>query len=352
MQTALKGVGMKKVLIGVSGGVDSSVSAYLLKEQGYDVYGVHFSLRDGVFDSLDAKSVCKSLDIPLYEVDFSAKFEESVFSEFINDYATGLTPNLCVLCNQKIKFGLLFEFAKTLGIDTVATGHYCSVEKVDGRTFLKCAKDEGKDQTYFLNQVKESVFENVLFPLASYSKEEVRKIAEDNGLVTAHKKGSSDICLMQDKSFREFLKPYIPEKKGEIVSDKGELVGHHDGLYNFTLGQRKGLGLGGKQGESGRWFVIGKDCKNNKLIVSHGSEDALFSDRLVLENCNFIGITPKESFSCLAKTRYRQQAEPCTVYIKENFVEVIFDNPQRAITSGQYCVFYKDGYCIGGGKIK
>lgn len=342
---------MQKVLIGVSGGVDSSVACHLLKEEGYEVIGAHFSLRDNLFDNSDAKAVCDALNIELITVDFSEIFEKSVFSEFIKDYASGITPNICVRCNQKIKFGALIELANSLGIDKIATGHYCKIENVDGKTKLVCPKDSQKDQTYFLNQVPESVLSKVIFPLSDLTKEEVRRIAEENHLITASKKDSSDICIMQNQSLKTFLSQYIKANKGKIIDSSGNVVGEHDGLFNYTLGQRKGLGLGGKTGESGRWFVVNKDRKTNALIVSHGSEDALYEKELSVYDCNYIGFSPTSNFRCLAKTRYRQNAQPCAVYVDGDKAKVVFDEPQRAITSGQYCVFYLDGYLIGGGRI-
>lgn len=343
---------MKKVVIGVSGGVDSSVAAYLLKKEGYDVEGVHFVLKKGVGDDVDALSVCNALGIKYHEADFSNVFSEKVFSRFIDDYRSGLTPNLCVLCNKFVKFGALIDFADSLGADFIATGHYCSLLRENGRTRLLRPSDSEKDQTYFLNQVAESALSRVLFPLAGLTKSEVRKIADEAGLVTAYKKGSSDICLMGETSFRDFIAPFIEPKKGKIITENGEFVGEHDGLFNYTLGQRKGLGLGGKSGEAGRWFVVGKNTADNSLIVSHGSEDALYSGKFTVKNCNWIGFDPPEEFRALCKTRYRQEAQPASVIIYDGTATVKFDEPQRAITPGQFCVFYSSDACLGGGVIE
>lgn len=342
---------MEKVLVGISGGVDSSVAALLLKNSGYQVVGVHFSLKNGVGDTADALAVCNALDIPLHTVDFSQVFDSRVFQPFINEYQVGKTPNLCVMCNKQIKFGALVDFANGLGITKIATGHYCKTVSVNGQTYLACAKDAQKDQTYFLNQVPASVLDNVLFPLADLSKQEVRALAERHNLVTAHKKGSSDICLMGDMKFANFIAPYMKPRTGDVVTDNGVKVGQHSGLYNFTIGQRKGLGLGGVKGESGRWFVVGKNTKTNVLTVSHGSEDALFTTEVRLEDCNFFAKVPSCTEKLFAKTRYSQQMAECTVAVDHTNAVVQFFVQQRAVTSGQYCVFYQNGLCLGGGKI-
>ncbi len=342
---------MKKVIIGMSGGVDSSVGAYLLLKQGYDVEGVHFTIKKGVGDLHDAQTICNELGIKLHVVDFSRDFDKDVFKPFIEEYEKGLTPNICVCCNQHIKFGKLFEFAMSQNADYLATGHYASTKFIDGRCYLCCPTDNQKDQTYFLNQVPESALSKTLFPLSGLIKEQVRQIAQENNLITAHKKGSSDICLMGDMSFRQFISPYLKAKKGKIIDDKGELVGEHNGLFNFTLGQRKGLGLGGKAGESGRWFVVSKNISTNTLIVSHGSEEKLFTKELILSNCNWIGYTPQDGESLLVKTRYAQLPCLATINFVGDKIKVTFFEKQRAVTSGQYCVFYKDNNCLGGGKI-
>lgn len=343
---------MKKVIVGMSGGVDSSVAAYLLIKQGYQVEGVHFTLKEGVGDLADAQKVCNSLGIKLYAVNFSQIFNDKVFQPFISEYEQGLTPNVCVECNKNVKFGALYNFAISQGADYVATGHYASTEIINGRCFLKCPTDALKDQTYFLNQVSERALSQTLFPLSGLNKEQVRKIAEENNLITAHKKGSSDICLMGDLTFREFLKPFVKPKKGKIIDLSGKVVGEHNGLFNFTLGQRKGLGLGGIAGENGgRWFVVGKNVKTNCLIVSHGSEEELFSQSLELLNCNWIGKTPVSGERVLVKTRYAQNPSPAIINFEKEKISVNFLEPQRAITPGQYCVFYQNGYCLGGGKI-
>ena len=342
-----------KVLLGMSGGVDSSVAALLLKRQGYSVTGVNFSFTDNI-DRSDVTAVAEKLGVPLVFVDFKDIFKQKVLSPFIAAYSHGKTPNICVACNKFIKFGAMFDLADKYGCQYVSTGHYCSITNVSGHFYLSQAKDGAKDQTYFLHQITEEKLARVLFPLAELEKSEVRNIAERENLVTAHKKGSSDICVMGDMSFPEFIGQYIPAATGDIVDDKGVVVGKHKGIFNYTLGQRKGLDLGGRSGEDGRWFVIGKDVAKNRLIVSHGDENALLTRSVTVKNVNFINGAPEDqTFDCFAKTRYRQSATAATVRLFDgNKAEVIFREPVRAATSGQYCVFYDGQYCLGGGEIE
>lgn len=344
---------MKKVLLGMSGGVDSSVAAYLLQKEGYEVIGLHFSLTKKKENLADLDAVCKRLNIKYYVADFSKIFQEKVFTPFLEEYKAGNTPNICVLCNKYIKFGALYDKAKELGCDYLSTGHYCSLEERAGRTCLVKAKDSKKDQTYFLNRVSEEVLKKTLFPLYGYTKEEVRKIAEDNDIPTASKKDSSDVCLAEGRKFVDFLAEYLPSKQGDIVSDKGEKVGRHDGLFRYTLGQRKGLNLGGKKGEDGRWFVIKKDGAKNVLYVSHGDESSLMSKTFTVCDLNFITPPEKTVFECTVKTRYRATEKAATVTVLNDgkSARVCLKEADRAITIGQYAVFYSDGVCMGGGKI-
>ena len=348
----------KKVVVGISGGVDSSVAAYMLKQEGYDVVGLfmrnwketdeggHCTAEE---DYADALRVCATLDIPFYSADFSKEYWERVFLHFVDEYKKGRTPNPDVLCNREVKFGPFLERAKLLGADFIATGHYCGVKRESGRTYLTKARDVMKDQTYFLNQLSEKQIENVLFPLQNVEKPEVRKIAEKLGLVTAEKKDSTGICFIGERKFREFLASYIPMQEGDILCD-GKVVGRHQGVYFYTLGQRKGLGIGG---EGERWFVIGKDVQKNILYVSHGEDDILFQKELKCESFNWInGEFPAPVFRASARIRHRQPEQDCTVYVENGKVRVVFDQNQRAIASGQYCVLYVGEVCLGGGVIE
>lgn len=349
------------VVVGMSGGVDSSVAAYLLKQQGYNVIGL-FMLNweetgeDGACtaesDFADVRRVCSALDIPYYSVNFAAQYRERVFAHFLDEYRAGRTPNPDVLCNREIKFGPFREYALSMGADFIATGHYCGIEHQNGSHRLKKAADSGKDQTYFLNQVREEQLANVLFPLAELSKPEVRKIAEETGLVTAKKKDSTGICFIGERNFRKFLKEYLPAQSGKIATLDGETVGEHIGLMYYTLGQRKGLDLGGKRGEEGRWFVVEKDLKNNILYVSHGDEAPLYSKACKASGLNWIGFSPEKEFECTAKFRYRQPEQKVKVKLEGKVATVEFAEPQRAVTEGQYAVFYDETYCLGGGVIE
>ncbi len=353
----------KTVVVGMSGGVDSSVAALLLKRQGYNVIGLFMKNweetgDDGACtaetDFSDVRRVCSVLDIPYYTVNFSKEYMDRVFKYFLAEYEQGRTPNPDVLCNREIKFGPFKEYALKLGADYIATGHYCKIMHDGDKHYLMKAKDQNKDQTYFLNQVTQSQFEGVLFPLADLDKSEVRKIAEENGLVTAGKKDSTGICFIGERNFRKFLMEYIPAKEGDIKTYDGRTLGRHYGLMYYTIGQRRGLDIGGQKGDDGRWFVIEKDLKNNILYVAHGAEDKLYSKGLIMSGINFIPNVPEtKEFECTAKFRYRQEEQGVKVTLLENGkAQVDFNERQRAITEGQYCVLYKGNYCIGGGVIE
>lgn len=351
-----------RVVVGISGGVDSSVAAYLLKQQGHEVIGlfmVNWEEIDGTCtaetDYEDVKRVCNKIGIPYYSVNYAKEYYDRVFKHFLEEYKRGRTPNPDVLCNREIKFGPFLEQARRLGADMIATGHYCKKIEKDGKYYLAKSHDLNKDQSYFLNQLSQSQLQSVLFPLAEIDKPEVRRIAAELELSTATKKDSTGICFIGERNFKNFLKNYLPAMPGDIVDLEGNKVGKHDGLMYYTLGQRRGLNIGGRKGGNGeRWFVVKKDLDKNLLIVSQGEEDELFSNGLYASEMNWIPCLPdKKEFDCFAKFRYRQpdQAVKVTV-LDDKHIKVDFAEPQRAITPGQYAVLYDaDGLCLGGGVI-
>lgn len=353
----------KCVAVGLSGGVDSSVAALILKREGYDVVGLFMrnwkeESPDGVCTAEEdyefVRRVAAKLDIPYYTIDFSKEYAERVFSHFVEEYSKGRTPNPDVLCNSEIKFGPFREFARGVGAEYVATGHYAGVERVSGKTYLIRAADENKDQTYFLNQLSGEQLSNVIFPLCPYQKSEVRRIAAEAGLASAEKKDSTGICFIGERDFRKFLAQYLPMKKGEIRDLSGRVLGEHDGVFFYTIGQRKGFGLGGVKGakNDAPYYVISKDVKRNILYVNQGECPELYASGLETENFNFItdGITDGERVE--VRTRHREPLRPAAAYMTREGVKVIFDFPVRAVTPGQYAVLYKDRVCIGGGVIK
>jgi len=313
----------KTVVVGMSGGVDSSVSAYLLKLQGFNVIGLFMINWEengqctAENDYEDVKRVCNLLDIPYYSVNYAKEYKEKVFKYFLEQYKKGRTPNPDVLCNREIKFGPFLKQAEKLGSDFIATGHYAKKIEKDGLFYLIKAKDLNKDQSYFLNQLSQKQLQKIIFPLADLIKPDVRKIAEKVGLSNAKKKDSTGICFIGERNFKQFLKNYLPAKSGNIITQSGEIVGEHDGLMYYTLGQRRGLNIGGKSGGNGkRWFVLAKNLEDNTLIVSQGEDEALFSDSCKCENFNWIPQKPKsKTFECFAKFRYRQPDQRVTVII-------------------------------------
>lgn len=354
----------KTVVVGMSGGVDSSVAALLLKEQGYDVIGLYMvnweeegenGCCTAEADYEDVKRVCNAIGIPYYTVNFAKEYAERVFRYFLEEYERGRTPNPDVLCNREIKFGPFREYALALGADYIATGHYCDIRHAEGAHYLLKAADANKDQTYFLNQVTQEQLEKVLFPLGRLQKPQVRAVAEKYGFSTAKKKDSTGICFIGERNFRNFLKSYLPAQPGPILTRDGKEVGRHIGLMYYTLGQRRGLGIGGQKGDAGegRWFVTEKDLKNNILYVSHGDESELFTRSCTVSGINWIPSAPREEeFACTAKFRYRQSEQGVRVRkTGENSARVDFEKPQRAVTPGQYAVFYDGERCIGGGVI-
>lgn len=348
-----------RVVIGMSGGVDSSVAALLLKEQGYEVIGVfmknwddtdEFGVCTATQDYEDVIRVCNQIDIPYYSVNFEKEYWDKVFTYFLDEYRSGRTPNPDVMCNKEIKFKAFMDYALSIGAEYVATGHYAQVRKQNGKTELLRGVDTNKDQTYFLNQLTSDVLEKVLFPLGHLEKKDVRKIATENNLATAKKKDSTGICFIGERNFKEFLSEYLPAQPGEMKTLNGEVKGKHDGLMYYTIGQRHGLGIGG-EGEP--WFVVGKNIEENILYVEQGdSNKYLYSDALIASEVNWINEVAN-SFSCTAKFRYRQKDSKVHVTILENNrVHVEFEQDERAVTPGQAVVFYKDEVCLGGGTIE
>ena len=348
-----------RVIVGMSGGVDSSVAALLLKEQGYDVIGIFMKN----WDDTDEKGVCTAtedyedvarvagqLGIPYYAVNFEKQYWDHVFSYFLDEYKAGRTPNPDVICNKEIKFKAFLDHALALGADYVATGHYARVNRADGQVTMLRGIDRGKDQTYFLNQLSKEQLSHVLFPLGELQKSEVRDIARKHQLITANKKDSTGICFIGERNFKEFLSNYLPAKGGDILTIDGEYKGRHDGLMYYTNGQRQGLGIGGP---GGPWFVCGKDLKKNILYVAPDDHSALFSEGLFAENTSWIDSVPEgKSFKCTAKFRYRQPDQSVTVYVEaSDCLTVMFDEPQKAITPGQAVVFYDGDVCLGGATI-
>mgnify|MGYP001625518902 FL=1 len=351
-----------RIVVGISGGVDSSVAAYLLKEQGHDVIGlfmVNWEEKDGSCtaeeDFEDVKRVCNKIGIPYFSVNYSKEYYQRVFEYFLDEYRKGRTPNPDVLCNREVKFGPFLEQAKRLGADKIATGHYAKKIEKEGKYYLAKADDLNKDQSYFLNQLSQEQLGSVIFPLEHIDKPKVREIAHKLDLSNADKKDSTGICFIGERNFKNFLKDFLPAKPGKILDLNGQEVGRHDGLMYYTLGQRRGLNIGGRKGGNGeRWFVIKKDLENNILYVSQGEDDLLYSDYLLASGMNWIPELPNEkTFNCLAKFRYRQPDQKVTVTILDDKnIRVDFDESQRAITPGQFVVLYDEkGICLGGGTI-
>ncbi|MBD2819163.1 tRNA 2-thiouridine(34) synthase MnmA [Xenorhabdus sp. 42] len=356
----------KKVIVGMSGGVDSSVSAYLLLQQGYQVAGLfmkNWEEDDGeeycsaAADLSDAQAVCDKLGIELHTINFAAEYWDNVFEHFLDEYKAGRTPNPDILCNKEIKFKAFLEFAaEDLGADYIATGHYVRRRDVDGVSQLLRGLDGNKDQSYFLYTLGHQQVAKSLFPVGELEKPEVRRIAEEIGLVTAKKKDSTGICFIGERKFRDFLGRYLPAQPGPIVTVDDETIGQHTGLMYHTLGQRKGLGIGGtKDGSEEPWYVVDKDVENNTLIVAQGHEHPrLMSVGLIAQQLHWVDRKPLDAeIRCVVKTRYRQHDIPCTVTpLGENKIEVRFDYPVAAVTPGQSAVFYQGEICLGGGVIE
>ena len=356
----------KKVICGMSGGVDSSVSAFILQQQGYQVEGLFMKNWEedddtdyctAAADLADAQAVCDKLGIKLHKINFAAEYWDNVFEHFLSEYKAGRTPNPDILCNKEIKFKAFLEYAaEDLGANYIATGHYVRRRGNDENAQLLRGLDANKDQSYFLYTLSSKQVGQSLFPVGDIEKPIVRAIAEDLGLITAKKKDSTGICFIGERKFKDFLARYLPAQPGNIRTVEGDVIGRHDGLMYHTLGQRKGLGIGGVKGASEEaWYVVEKDLVNNELIVAQGHDhSALLSTGLIAQQLHWVDRQPiRESLSCTVKTRYRQTDVPCTIEpIDDESIKVIFDEPQIAVTPGQSAVFYLDEVCLGGGIIE
>jgi tRNA-specific 2-thiouridylase len=360
--STLKADSKTRVVVGMSGGVDSSAAAALLQEQGYDVIGITLKLwpQDCVNRAedkccgpqavMDARSVSHKLGIPYYLVDEAADFQKQVINYFAEEYKAGRTPNPCVMCNEKLKFGTLISRARQLGAERIATGHFARVEKApDGRMLLKRGRDPRKDQSYFLFSLRQEQLAHTLFPLGELTKTDTREVARQSHLKTADKEESMEICFVPDKDYGRFLQQadLVQKHRGEIVNLHGHVLGHHDGIEFYTIGQRKGLGLSSAK----PLYVIELDAANNRVVV--GDESALDRAEFSVERCNWIPYeTPPESIEVTAKIRYNHPGTPATIVPQPNGrAQVKLHTPQRAITPGQACVFYQDDLVVGGGWI-
>ena len=355
-----------KVIVGMSGGVDSSVSAYLLMQQGYQVEGLfmkNWDEDDGTEyctakeDLADAQAVCDKLGIKLHQANFAAEYWDNVFEYFLNEYKAGRTPNPDILCNREIKFKAFLDYAKILGADLIATGHYVRRGERAGKTCLLKGLDSNKDQSYFLHAVGATEIAQTLFPVGELEKPEVRRIAEEQGLITHNKKDSTGICFIGERRFSDFLKQYLPAQPGRIETDTGDDIGEHQGLMYHTLGQRQGLGIGGlKDYSDAPWFVAGKDLERNVLIAVQGkNHPLLFKEWLTTSGVFWVNQEPELPLRCSAKVRYRQDDQSCLIESADNGqpgYKITFDTPQRAVTPGQSVVFYLDDICLGGGVIE
>ena len=357
---------VKNIVVGMSGGVDSSVTALLLLEQGHQVTGLfmkNWEEDDGteyctsMEDLTDAQQVCDKLGIELKTVNFASEYWDDVFEVFLSEFKAGRTPNPDILCNKYVKFKAFLDYAiQDLGADYIATGHYARVKETGGEYSLLKGLDPDKEQSYFLYTLKQHELAHTLFPIGHLHKKEIRRLAQQAGFDNCRKKDSTGICFIGERKFKEFLQRYLPAQPGEMRSPEGQLIGKHQGLMYYTLGQRQGLGIGGvKDAPDEPWYVLDKDLENNVLIVGQGHDHPVMLHNTLeasrLDWCNNKPVT--ENIECTAKTRYRQEDQPCRLEpLGEDRCRVLFDEPQRAITPGQSVVFYQGEICLGGGVIE
>ena len=352
-----------RIVAGMSGGVDSSVAALLLKRAGHEVIGVFMNNweekdENGVCTSerdwADVRAVCERLDIPYYSVNFAKQYRERVFEHFLAEYRRGRTPNPDVLCNREIKFNVFLDFAEKLGAEKLATGHFARLDRAGGEYRLLRARDENKDQTYFLYMLGQRALSKALFPVGGLTKAEIREIARDAGLPVSEKKDSTGVCFIGERNFKRFLSEYLPAQPGDMVTPEGRVVGRHDGLMYYTLGQRRGLGIGGG-GNGQRWFVVRKDLQNNRLVVRQGEDDELYTGEATGSDVTWLAGHPPveegEPLRCLVRLRHRQPLQGCALTLRDGRALMRFDAPQRAVTPGQSAVFYQDQVCLGGAII-
>ena len=352
-----------RVIVAVSGGVDSAVAALRLKQAGYEVEALHMTNwedDDGYCtaaeDSQDARRVCAALDIALHRVNFAEEYRQQVFADFIRELQRARTPNPDIVCNRIIKFGVFRKYAKRLGADALATGHYARVKTTGNSVRLLKATDRNKDQSYFLHEVSASQLEDVLFPLGELNKDQVRRIARGAGLSVADKKDSTGICFIGERPFEDFLRQHLRGDPGDIVDERGRIIGQHRGLPYYTVGQRQGLGIGGRANAAeSPWYVAEKDLVRNRLVVVQGHDHPrLFCNGLETSRPHWVGDSPviEDGFRCAAKIRYRQPDQACQLFPTASGLRVAFEQPQRAVTPGQSAVFYRGDECLGGAVIE